>query len=69
MTEIANINSIHVNMGARSLRTAATEMGDKWEFEQAAISSERETEMERQEEQLELQKKFTPDDPPEDFAS
>lgn len=68
MSEIANINAIMVNMGARSKRTAATEIGDQWNFEQAAMSAEHELDMAQQEEQLELQKKFTPDDPPEDFA-
>lgn len=68
MSEIANINAIMVNMGARSKRTAATEIGDQWNFEQAAMGAEHELEMEQQEEQLELQKKFAPDDPSEDFA-
>lgn len=39
-TEIANQNAIMVNMGARSLRTAATKMGDDWKFELAAKLSE-----------------------------
>jgi len=69
MTEVANINAIMVNMGARSLRTASTEIGDVWNFEQAAMSAEHELEMEQQEEQLELQKKFTPDDPTDNIAS
>lgn len=39
-TEIANQNTIMVGMGARSLRTAATKMGDDWKFELAAKLSE-----------------------------
>ncbi len=39
-TEIANQNAIMVQMGARSLRTAATKMGDDWKFELAAKLSE-----------------------------
>lgn len=38
--EIANINAIMVGLGARSKRTAATEIGDSWAFEQAAIETE-----------------------------
>ena len=68
MTEIANINAIQVNMGARSLRTAATEIGDKWEFEQSAMEAEHELDMARKEEQLELEDKFTPDEPPANIA-
>lgn len=46
-TEIANINAIQVNMGARSLRTAATKAGDDWQFETAAMESEQEKADER----------------------
>ena len=40
MTEIANINAIMVNLGARSKATAAAEMGDDWTFEKANIEAE-----------------------------
>ncbi len=39
-TEIANQNAIMVGLGARSLRTAATKMGDNWAFETSAMDVE-----------------------------
>lgn len=65
MAEIANINAIMVNMMARSLRTAATQMGDNWAFESAAIEAEQQMAMERQKAQLELQASFAPEQPEE----
>ncbi len=62
MFEVANINAIQVNMGARSLRTAATKIGDKWAFEQDAMKAEHEVAMEHQEEQLTMQKSFASED-------
>lgn len=47
LTEIANQNAIMVNMGARSLRTASTHMGDDWDFEVAAMESEQTVKEER----------------------
>lgn len=41
-TEIANQNTILVGLGARSKRTAATKMGDDWNFELAAMEAEQE---------------------------
>lgn len=46
-TEIANQNAIMVGMGARSKRTAAQKMGDDWQFELAAQSTEEALEDER----------------------
>lgn len=64
-TEIANVNAIQVNMGARSLRTAATKVGDKWEFENKAMKTENEDAMQKQKQQLEMQAEMAnkmPDD-------
>lgn len=60
MMEIANINAIMVGMMARSLRTAATKMGDNWAFESAATGAEHAQSLERQKAQLELQQSFAP---------
>lgn len=60
MMEVANINAIMVNMMARSLRTAATKMGDNWGFEQQAITAEQEIKMQRMEETMAMQQKFAP---------
>lgn len=46
-SEIANQNAIMVGLGARSLRTAATEMGNDWNFELAAMDTEAERADER----------------------
>lgn len=59
--EIANINAIMVNMGARSLRTASTQIGDNWEFEVEAMKAEQEVAMEHQRQQMMLMQEFTPD--------
>lgn len=59
-TELANQLAIIYNIGAVSKRTVATEMEKNWAFEQAAIESELEQDMERQEAQMELMQKFQP---------
>lgn len=38
--EIAQINAIMLNAGARSKRTAATQLGDNWAFEHSSIEAE-----------------------------
>lgn len=45
--EVAQINQIMVTMGARSLQTAATNMGDDWAREQAQMEGELEMQVER----------------------
>jgi hypothetical protein len=60
-TEIANVNAIQVNMGARSLQTAAVKIGDNPVFEQEAIQTETDRAVERQREQMELQQEFAPE--------
>src|SRR5690606_15065275 len=47
-TEISNINALAINAGYRSLRTAATELGDDWVFERAAIETEAEMKIKRE---------------------
>lgn len=59
-TEIANVAAIYVNMGAMSLRTAATDAGKDWAFEQQAMTAEHTVAMEQQRERLELEKEFAP---------
>lgn len=60
-TELANQLQIITNIGAISKRTVATQMDLDWAFESITIEAEMELEMKRQEEQMELQKKFAPD--------
>jgi hypothetical protein len=60
MTELANVAAIMVNMGAMSKRTAATQAGLDWSFEESAMSSEKETAMEDAKAQLEMQAEFAP---------
>lgn len=61
MTELANVLAIFKNMGAVSTRTASTEGGYDWTFEQAAMTSEREIAMEQAREDMELQAEFAPE--------
>lgn len=63
LTEVANINAIHVNMGARSLRTAATAIGDNWSFEMEAMKAEQELKLERMKAEAELMQQLAPPAP------
>lgn len=59
-SEIANINAIQVNMGARSKRRAAELIGDNWAAEKPAIDMEGEEALNKQVKQAGLMSKFTP---------
>jgi len=63
-TEIANINAIMVPLGARSLRTAATALGDNWSFEQMAIEAEAKQKLERMVREAQVLAAITPPEQP-----
>lgn len=62
MTEVANINAIMVGLGARSLRTAATQIGDDWTFEAQAMKNEQKMAEERMMKQAEMTKQMRTDE-------
>lgn len=65
-TEIANVAALLVNMGAMSKRTAATQSGLEWSFEQGAMESEKKVAMEDAKAQLQMQAEMAPQPNPND---
>jgi hypothetical protein len=53
LMEVATINQTMVGLGARSLQTAASVMGDDWAQEQAQMAAELDAQVERQQKMME----------------
>ena len=61
-TEIANINALALAGKYRSRRTASTELGDTWVFEQAAMDTEEEEFLEKEVHRIEILGTGQPDE-------
>lgn len=68
-TELANINAILANIGARSKRTISTSMGDNWAFEKEVMADEQQEDLERQRAQMELMQEFQPKETEDDSSN